>query len=649
MNGLRLIVRGAAKNCHSYCRSSSSSRFFSSTSSFGNMSSSVEKISVTVPEGYELIEEGLARMIYPKAENSVFYNPVQVQNRDLSVLMLSLYAERRAKRRGVKAKKKEILRQAREAGTKINDADVQAQLDEYAKSVNWRERAKEQSGTAEGMRILDALAASGLRSVRYWKEIPGVRQVVINDLEEVAVQLAKENIAFNGLNEVLIDDNKSNDDADSASGIRVQCGDATHVMYTARRQPGLLKHSAAQMQQRDQFDVIDLDPYGSAAPFIDGAVQAVVNGGMLAVTCTDMAALGGSHPETCYGRYGSIPIPRAKYLQEIALRILLYSLSTAAAKYGRTIKPVLSVGMNFYIRVFVEVWDDKAGVISRSLDHGSVYQSTRCPSFHIVPHGQNANNNKHVFQPARAPPAPTCEETGGPFKVAGPIWLAPLHDYSVIDEAVARLELPDGGTVHPLHRKTAIHGLLTVCGEELSDVPLYYTLPDLAHTLRCPCPPTNVMKAALANAGYRMSAYHKEPNALKTDAPNSVVWDVMRAWCKDHPPKKEGKKSKKKQMKKQKLREAKSGEGKKAGDGEENASATQPEAIKSAGDLILEVEPKISVDFTIPKGLDTKKKAQRFPMNPEKNWGPKPRATNKRKALPPADAPATKEAKSGQE
>ena len=197
-------------------------------------------------------------MIYPKAENSVFYNPVQVQNRDLSVLMLSMYAERRAKRRGVKSKKKEILRQAREAGTKINDADVQAQLEEYAKSVNWRERVRDQSGTADGIRVLDALAASGLRSVRYWKEIPGVRQVVINDLEDVAVQLAKENIAFNGLNDVLIDESRDNADADSATGIHIQCGDATHVMYTARRQPGLLKHTPAQMQQRDQFDVIDL-------------------------------------------------------------------------------------------------------------------------------------------------------------------------------------------------------------------------------------------------------------------------------------------------------------------------------------------------------------------------------------------------------
>ena len=645
LNGLRLIGRVGIRKSHSF-----STLAAPLSTSFRKMSASASPSAenVTVPEGYELIEEGLAKMIYPKAENSVFYNPVQVQNRDLSVLMLSMYAERRAKRRGVKSKKKEILRQAREAGAKINDADVQAQLEEYAKSVNWRERVRDQSGTADGIRVLDALAASGLRSVRYWKEIPGIRQVVINDLEEVAVQLAKENIAFNGLNDVLIDETRDNADADSATGIHVQCGDATHVMYTARRQPGLLKHTPAQMQQRDQFDVIDLDPYGSAAPFIDGAVQAVVNGGMLAVTCTDMAALGGSHPETCYGRYGSIPIPRAKYLQELALRILLYSLSTAAAKYGRTIKPILSVGMNFYVRVFVEVWDDKAGVISRSLDHGSVYQSTRCPSFHIVPHGQNANKNKHVFQPARAPPVPSCEETGGPFKVAGPIWLASLHDYDVIDEAVARLELPDGGTVHPLHRKTAIHGLLTVCGEELSDVPLYYTLPDLAHTLRCPCPPANVFKAALANAGYRMSAYHKEPNALKTDAPNSVIWDVMRAWCKDHPPKKEGKKSKKKQMKKQKLRDAKIG-GDNADGGEEGIPGNTSEALKSAGDLILATEPKIFVDFTIPQGLDKKKKAQRFPMNPEKNWGPKPRATNKRKALKESsEAPAPqKEARSG--
>ena len=93
--------------------------------------------------------------------------------------------------------------------------------------------------------------------------------------------------------------------------------------------------------------MIDLDPYRAAAPFLDAAVQAVRDGGMLNVTCTDMATLGGSHPETCYGRYGGFPLQRAPYLQEAALRHLLYALAISAARYGRTIRPILSVGMNF--------------------------------------------------------------------------------------------------------------------------------------------------------------------------------------------------------------------------------------------------------------------------------------------------------------
>ena len=33
------------------------------------------------------------------------------------------------------------------------------------------------------------------------------------------------------------------------------------------------------------MDVVDLDPYGTAAPFIDGAVQCVKDGGRLRTLC----------------------------------------------------------------------------------------------------------------------------------------------------------------------------------------------------------------------------------------------------------------------------------------------------------------------------------------------------------------------------
>ena len=67
-------------------------------------------------------------------------------------------------------------------------------------------------------------------------------------------------------------------------------------------------------------DVIDLDPYGSASPFLDSAVQAVKHGGLMMVTCTDMGILAGNHPEACWAKYGSFPI-KSHFCHEQAIRI----------------------------------------------------------------------------------------------------------------------------------------------------------------------------------------------------------------------------------------------------------------------------------------------------------------------------------------
>jgi tRNA G26 N,N-dimethylase Trm1 len=72
-------------------------------------------------------------------------------------------------------------------------------------------------------------------------------------------------------------------------------GDCNLVMHQMRGQNKL-------------FDVIDLDPYGSAAPFLDAAVQSVSEGGLLCVTCTDMAVLCGKNVEVAYSKYSATPI-----------------------------------------------------------------------------------------------------------------------------------------------------------------------------------------------------------------------------------------------------------------------------------------------------------------------------------------------------
>ena len=95
-----------------------------------------------------------------------------------------------------------------------------------------------------------------------------------------------------------------------------------------------------------RYDVIDLDPYGTAVPFLDSAVQAIADGGLLCVTCTDSPVLCGTYPEKCFSLYGSVPL-RSKYLHEQALRILLHSIDATANKYKRYIVPWISVSVDF--------------------------------------------------------------------------------------------------------------------------------------------------------------------------------------------------------------------------------------------------------------------------------------------------------------
>ena len=52
-------------------------------------------------------------------------------------------------------------------------------------------------------------------------------------------------------------------------------------------------------------------------------------------------------------------LPRP-YCHEMALRILLASLEQHAARYKRYIVPVLSLSIDFYIRVFVRVYTSGA-------------------------------------------------------------------------------------------------------------------------------------------------------------------------------------------------------------------------------------------------------------------------------------------------
>jgi len=119
--------------------------------------------------------------------------------------------------------------------------------------------------------------------------------------------------------------------------------DAIHLMNNMRA-------------ETNHFDIVDLDPYGSAIPFLESSIGALANHGMLCVTFTDMAVLCARSPMVCAYKYGTVPLPN-KYMHEFALRMVLHMISTMANRHGRYIEPLISLTVDFYIRLFIRVHD----------------------------------------------------------------------------------------------------------------------------------------------------------------------------------------------------------------------------------------------------------------------------------------------------
>ena len=71
------------------------------------------------------------------------------------------------------------------------------------------------------------------------------------------------------------------------------------------------------------FEVVDLDPYGTAVPFLESTIAALADGGLMCVTFTDMAVLCSRNPHVCFYKYGAAPLPK-RFCHEFALRMVMH-------------------------------------------------------------------------------------------------------------------------------------------------------------------------------------------------------------------------------------------------------------------------------------------------------------------------------------
>lgn len=175
------------------------------------------------------------------------------------------------------------------------------------------------NNSEKGINLLDGLAASGIRGIRFSTELEGNFEVIINDWDEKSYELIKKNI------------NKS-----GKKNIRVE------------------KQNLNTLLSQEKFHYIDIDPFGSPVYFIDSAMRSIQNLGIIACTATDTATLCGVYPKVCNRRYGAVPF-HSNVMKEIGLRILIGYLCRAAAVYDKGIMPILCYTTDHYFRIYTRI------------------------------------------------------------------------------------------------------------------------------------------------------------------------------------------------------------------------------------------------------------------------------------------------------
>ncbi len=362
----------------------------------------------------KLIKEGKASIyIFPgeiKKSDVVFYNPKMHLNRDISSLAVKAFTSL------------------------------------YGRSV----------------RVLDVMASTGIRGIRYALECSNVKEVVFNDLNPNAISLLKENVALNELEKNV--------------EVEIYNEDANVVMH----------------KYRFEGDVVDVDPFGSAMPYVDSLARCVSNKGMIMATFTDTAVLSGTYPRTALRRYGVYHSRKYYPKGEIALRVAYKVLAEALARYDKGIIPLVGLSYQHYVRVIAMV--DK---------HKSSAEQNISMLKYL--HFNEMQERFYSFN----------KEEGKEYESIGPIWSGPLGNESFIGKM---LEMYDEN----VYLKET-YDLLSVLQQEYKignmEGSYYYHIPHLGKYYKSTLPSYDNVEKYIRSKGYHVSKSHIKDYTIVTDMP----------------------------------------------------------------------------------------------------------------------------------
>lgn len=368
-----------------------------------------------------------SRSEYAPSKAPVFYNPVMELNRDIAVLALQAY-QRMVNR--------EIV-------------------------------------------VCEPLGGCGIRGIRFAVEVGGVKEVLINDINAKAFELAKCNVEINKLSD----------------RVKLANEDANYL---------LSMHGAP----RKRFDAIDIDPFGSPVPYMDSALRALRNGGFLALTATDMAPLCGVYPKACVRRYYGKPL-RTEYCHELAVRLLAGCLALTAAKYDIGVEFMFSHSTDHYIRVYARIAHGAKRADESIKNMGYIAHCFTC--FHRESH-------KGLF----ADTLPLkCPECGARLSFSGPLWLGKIADKKFCE--LMEKELLE----KRLGQKGKVKKILALVKSEVDAPPTYYVIDKLCDALNLQVPSLRTVLDGLRGEGFEAFLTHFNTRGVKSSVSAAKFKEVL--------------------------------------------------------------------------------------------------------------------------
>ena len=318
----------------------------------------------------------------------------------------------------------------------------------------------------------DIFAGIGARGIRVAKEIPKINEVYLNDQNIDAMRFAKKSAKLNHVYDKCY----------------FSSMDVSHFM-------------AAKASSSEKFSIIDIDPFGSPAPFIELGLGCIVNGGVISITGTDSTVLCGVYPRIARRKYFGYSI-RTDYCHEVGLRLLYGALAFSAARLDLGIFPLFAHRDHHYMRIYARI------------SAGSRVADISISNTGLILHCNNCLGRELSTTPKRS-----CIQCGHTYQIAGPLWLGDLHDRKLLKNVVTSKDTNLG-------RRHA--NVLDRAIEEIGMPPTYYVVDNISKRLLVSSPRLSTLLKELRAEGFKSCRSSFHPRGVRTDAPVEILSSIIK-------------------------------------------------------------------------------------------------------------------------